>query len=153
MALVYTVKPLNIRHLRVLKNLSVIKRCPLLGGSLAKIVTSGTKHFFRYSRRVRYFGCPLLGGFTVQRTFNICVQFWFSRNRAATPLISPVITEAQSEGNAFKFVSSNLNLEIRLIRQLSIVFASVALVSEKCSRSVELINAVSAFSFLYCRIW
>ena len=60
-----TVKPLNIEHLRVLKNLSVIKRCPLLGGSLTKIVTFGIKHFVRYSRHVRYLGCPLLGGFTV----------------------------------------------------------------------------------------
>ena len=32
------VKPLNRGHLRVLKNLSAIKRCPLLGGSLTKIV-------------------------------------------------------------------------------------------------------------------
>ena len=60
-----TVKPLNSGHLRVLKNLSVIKRCPLLGGSLTKIVTFGTKHVVRYSRHVRYLGCPLLGSFTV----------------------------------------------------------------------------------------
>ena len=60
-----TVKPLNSRHLRVLKKLSVIKRCPLLRGSLRNIVTFGTKHFVRYSRHVRYLGCPLLGGFTV----------------------------------------------------------------------------------------
>ena len=50
---------------RTLKNLSIIKRSPLLGGSLAKIVTIGTKHFVRYWRHVRYLGCPLLGGFTV----------------------------------------------------------------------------------------
>ena len=37
-----TVKPLNSRHLRVLKNLSVIERCQLLGGNLKKIVTFGT---------------------------------------------------------------------------------------------------------------
>ena len=54
-----TVKPLKRGHLRLLKNLSVIKRCPLLGGSLTEIVTFGTKHF------VRYLGCPLLRGFTV----------------------------------------------------------------------------------------
>ena len=41
----YTVKPLNSGHLRVLKNLSIIKRCPLLGGSLTKIVTIRTKNF------------------------------------------------------------------------------------------------------------
>ena len=60
-----TVKPLNSGQLRVLKNLSVIKRCPLLGDSLTKIVTFGTKHFVRYSSYVRYLGCPLLRGFTV----------------------------------------------------------------------------------------
>ena len=61
----YTVKPLNSGHLPVVKNLSVIKRCPLLRGSLTKIVTFGTKHFVRYSRHVRYLGCPLLGGFNI----------------------------------------------------------------------------------------
>ena len=59
------VKPLNRAHLQVLKNLSVIERCPLLGVGLTKIVAFGTKHFVRYSRHVRYLGCPLLGGFTV----------------------------------------------------------------------------------------
>ena len=68
-----TVKPLNSGHLRALKNLSVIKRCPLLGGSLTKIVTFGTKHFVRYSRHVRYLGCPLLGGFIVLKN----VKFLF----------------------------------------------------------------------------
>ena len=58
-------KPLNSGHLRVLKNFSVIKRCPLLRGSLTKIVTFGTKHFVCYSRHARCLGCPLLGGFTV----------------------------------------------------------------------------------------
>ena len=52
-------------HLRVLKNLSVIKKCPLLGGSLTKIVTFETNNFVRCSRHVHYLGCPLLGGFTV----------------------------------------------------------------------------------------
>ena len=60
-----TVKLLNSGHLQVLKNLFVIKRFPLLRGSLTKIVTFGTKHFVRYSRHVRYLGCPLLGDFTV----------------------------------------------------------------------------------------
>ena len=59
----YTVKALNSGH-RVSKNSSVIKRFPLLGGSLTKIITFGTKHFVRYSMHVRYLGCPLLGGFT-----------------------------------------------------------------------------------------
>ena len=61
----YTGKPLNSGHLWVLKNVSVIKRCPLLGGSLTKIVTCRTKHFVFYWKHVRYLGCPLLGGFTV----------------------------------------------------------------------------------------
>ena len=39
---VYTVKPLNSGHLRILKNLSDIERCPLLGGNFKKIVTCGT---------------------------------------------------------------------------------------------------------------
>ena len=60
-----TVKPQNSGHLRVLKNLSVIKRCPLLEGSLTKIVTFGTKYFVGYPRHIRYLGCLLLGGFTV----------------------------------------------------------------------------------------
>ena len=54
-----TVKPLNSGHLRVLKKLFVIKRCPLLEGSLTKIVTFGTKHFVRYSRHVRYWEVSL----------------------------------------------------------------------------------------------
>ena len=60
-----TVKPLKSGHLRVLKNLSVIGRCRLLGDNLEKIVTFGTKHFVRYSWCVHYLACPLLGGFTV----------------------------------------------------------------------------------------
>ena len=60
-----TVKPLNSGRLRVLKNLSVIKRCPQLGGHFKKIVKFRTKRFDRYSRHVRYLGCPLLGGFTL----------------------------------------------------------------------------------------
>ena len=43
-----TMKHQNSGHMRVLKNLSVIKRCPLLGGSLKKIVTFGTKYFVDY---------------------------------------------------------------------------------------------------------
>ena len=59
------VKSLNNGHLRVLKNLSVIERCPLLRGILKKIVTFGTKRFVRYSWHVCYLGYPLLEGFTV----------------------------------------------------------------------------------------
>ena len=38
----YTMKPLNSKHLRVLKNLSVFERCPLLGGNLIKIIKFGS---------------------------------------------------------------------------------------------------------------
>ena len=40
--------PLNSGHLRVLKSLSVIERCPLLGGNSKKIITFGTKRFGRF---------------------------------------------------------------------------------------------------------
>ena len=43
--LICTVKPPNSEHLRVLKNLSVIDRCPVLGENLTKIVTFETKRF------------------------------------------------------------------------------------------------------------
>ena len=62
---VTTVKPLNSGHLRVLKHLSVIERCPPLGGNFKKIVIFGTKCFVCYLWHVSYLGCPLLGGFTV----------------------------------------------------------------------------------------
>ena len=60
----HTAKPLKNGHLRVLKNLSVIERCQLLGGNLKKIVTFRTQCFVRYSWHVRYLGCPLLQSFT-----------------------------------------------------------------------------------------
>ena len=61
-----TVKPLNSGHLRVLKHLSVIERCPLLGDNFKKIAIFGTERFVRYSWHVRYLGCLLLGAFTVE---------------------------------------------------------------------------------------
>ena len=75
-------KPLNSGHLRILKNLSVIERYPLLGGNLKKIVAFGTKRFVRYSRHVRYLGCPLLGGFTVLSidTLRQCLKLYISNN-------------------------------------------------------------------------
>ena len=67
-------KALNSGHLRVLKNLSVIERCPLLWGNFKNIVTFRTKRFARCSWHVRYLGCPQLIGFTVfpkyRKTFN-----------------------------------------------------------------------------------
>ena len=58
------VKALNSGLLRVFKKLSIIERCPLLGGNLKRFLTFGIQSFFRYSRHVRYFECPLLGRFT-----------------------------------------------------------------------------------------
>ena len=66
-----TVKPLNSGHLRVLKNLSIVKWRPLLRRSLTKIVIFGTKHFVCYSKHVRHLGFPLLGGFPVEKEVNI----------------------------------------------------------------------------------
>ena len=59
--------------LRVFKNLSVI-RCPLLGGTLTKMITFGTRHFVRYSRLVRYLGCSLFGGFTVLKLLGFTID-------------------------------------------------------------------------------
>ena len=79
--------------------------------------------------------------------FNIWVIFWLSSNRAAAPLLKPAITAAPPEANAFKSLSSNPNLEIGLIRQSCIVFASAAFVTENSSRYAASIDAVSAFPF------
>ena len=76
LVLTATVKPLNSGQLWVLKKFSVIKRCPLMGVSLTKIVIFGTKHFVRYSTHARYSGCPLLRGFTVFCQKNMEVQTW-----------------------------------------------------------------------------
>ena len=62
---IFTVKPLNTGHLRVLKYLSVIKRCPLLGGNFKKIVTFETESFVCYSWHAPFLRCLLLIGFTV----------------------------------------------------------------------------------------
>ena len=86
-------EPLNRGHLWVFKNLSNINRCPLLGCSLTKTVTFGTKHFIHYSRHARYLGCPLLGGFTVLESI------W-------KKLSKQTLTKLNSEPNSeiFKFV-------------------------------------------------
>ena len=68
--LLVAVKPLNSGHLLVLKNLSIIDRCPLLGGNVKKIVTFWTKWFVRYLR------CPLLAGFTlVTPKYLSCIKY------------------------------------------------------------------------------
>ena len=76
-------KPMNSEHLRVLKYSSVIHRFPLLGGSLIKTVTFGTKHFVHYSRHIHYMGCPLLGGFNV-------FAFFIASNWIAPSFYKPI---------------------------------------------------------------
>ena len=49
---------LNSGHLKVVKNLSLIERCPPLGSNFKNIVTFEAQHFVRYSWYVRYLGCP-----------------------------------------------------------------------------------------------
>ena len=66
----YTAKHLNCRHPLVLRYLSIIKRCPLVGGSLTKVVSVETKHFVLYSRYVHYLRYPQLESFTVVCTDN-----------------------------------------------------------------------------------
>ena len=56
-------KPLNSGHPRIFKNLSVIERCPLLGGNLKKIVKFGT--FCLLFKAFPLFGMSALGGFIV----------------------------------------------------------------------------------------
>ena len=72
-----TMEPLNSGHLRVLKNLSTIKRFALLGGSLTKIVTFRTKHFVRYSKHIRYLGCPLIWRFHCSYSITIVLPMIF----------------------------------------------------------------------------
>ena len=77
-SLQYTVKPPNTGHLQIFKNLSVIKRRLLLGGSSTKIVTFEANHFVRYLRYVRYLGCPLLGSLIVLKIFPLSFQRYIS---------------------------------------------------------------------------
>ena len=62
-----------------MENFSFLQwRCPILWGSLTKIVTFGIKHFVRYLR------CPLLGGFSVTlRIFNWDVTKLYSKRIAS----------------------------------------------------------------------
>ena len=59
-----TMRPMNSGNSGPTINLSIIKKCLLLGGNLTKTVTFGRKRFVCYSRHVHYLGCPLLGSFT-----------------------------------------------------------------------------------------
>ena len=69
-------KPLSSGNLQVLKILSVIDSCPLLGGKLKKTVTFGTERSVRYSRHFRCLGCPLLGSFTIGMFHYWDAHYW-----------------------------------------------------------------------------
>ena len=56
------VKPLNSGHLGILKNFSVLERCPLLGENLTKIVKFGTIAFCPL-----FNACPLFGMSAIER--------------------------------------------------------------------------------------
>ena len=51
------------KHLQILKNFSIIERCPWLGHNFKNIVTDCQKIVTKWF--VCYLGCPLLGGFTL----------------------------------------------------------------------------------------
>ena len=73
-----TVKPLNSGHLRVLKSLSVIKRCPLLRGGLIKIWDSTLCHIWDETFYSVYKACPLfevsaIGTFHCKQVFTLSV--------------------------------------------------------------------------------
>ena len=85
-------EPLQSGHLRVLENLAVIERCPLLGGNFKKIVTFGTQYFVRYSWHVRYWEVLLYYG-NLKKLDN----FYSPLNHQKTygfPMISGGIEEA-----------------------------------------------------------
>ena len=48
-----------------------------MGGKLTKIVKFGTTNFIRYSRHVRYLGCPLGGKFLFFIIFLFFILFYF----------------------------------------------------------------------------
>ena len=81
-----TVKPPNSGHLRVLKNLSVTERRPLLGGNLKKIVT------FDSTFCLLFMACPLFGMTAIKRfhcinNLNLCHRnFDVSKNHLTVKL-------------------------------------------------------------------
>ena len=70
-----------------------------MGGNLKKIVTFGTECFVHYSWNVRYWGCPLLGGFTVlikldrQKSRKFCPPSWRQLSHKSSRKISPRFLE------------------------------------------------------------
>ena len=96
-------KPLNSRHLRVLKNLSVIKTCPLLGGSLTKIATFGTKNFVRYWEVSLYF-CSTK--WTLWLWNVVSHSFQNQNNRKARHIFAPRPLIFKSQRKFLKFNNS-----------------------------------------------
>ena len=58
-----TVKVLDNGHPRVLKNLSIVEWCPLLGGNLKKIVKLGTKTYCLLLKTCPLFRMSAIGSF------------------------------------------------------------------------------------------
>ena len=77
----------------------------------------------------------------------LCFKSGCSLSLAATSVFAPAVTDAPSEENAVKYVTSNPDLAMRPSKQSCIVFASAGLGSEKPNKSAESMNAVSAFPF------
>ena len=92
-----TVNPMNSELLPILKDLSVIKRLPLLGGSLTKIFTFRTKHFVHYLR------CPQLASFTVLLTSESC----FFKTKFVTGYYEIDTIAKQSSFSSFSMVENN----------------------------------------------
>ena len=110
------VKPLNSGPLRVLKNLSVIERCPLLRGNLKKIVPSGIKCFVSYSWHVHYLGCTLVGGFTVLRKL---WRHYSQKEKFIKSLLAFVILMLSLLLEKDKIVAGRLNDQIEQTRILT----------------------------------
>ena len=88
---------MNSELLPILKDLSVIKRLPLLGGSLTKIFTFRTKHFVHYLR------CPQLASFTVLLTSESC----FFKTKFVTGYYEIDTIAKQSSFSSFSMVENN----------------------------------------------
>ena len=84
---------------------------------------------------------------TMTDTVNVQQMFqMFSLNFQTTSPLEPIITDAPSVENAFKFSNSNFKFEIRFIKHSWIVWELPELVSEKLRRSIDAVCA-SPFSW------
>ena len=80
-----------------------------------KIATYGTNHFVRYSRHVRYLGCPLLGGFIVFAKFVLSIIFHTSpKIQNEKPFFHEIILKLLKVGsNLLEQINQFLNVFIR----------------------------------------